>query len=255
MPRCVGLKRGATSEGRWDGAENRRHAQHRHAKSPKRVRGVPATDRAAKLGELHGTLRAAARWLRTLSPRGADERVIRDILNELEATGAALRRIWQPSARPPPPMSLRSVIQQLPPRPPVWRDDDDDDDKLRDEERIRRHFGPAAHLLTVGLAARLAPHLPLTCICLVGQAWTDVALTEPAERGSVLETMVLLGYYRDLADEDVRLDDQFSDDDFVVETDEGRLRFGLYQGTHGTLCSGSGCDPVYIFLPRRTATG
>ena len=172
------------------------------------------------------------------------------ILNELDAVRAALLQHWQPPARPPPPplMSLRSVIQQLPPRPPVW---DDDDGDLRDEGRIRRHFGPAARLLTVELAARLAPRLPLTCVCLVGQAWIS-GLTEPAEREDVLESLTLLGFYHALRDEDVRVDDDYSDDDFVVE--QAGFRFGLYRSIRDELCSGSGCDPVYVFLPR-AATG
>jgi hypothetical protein len=99
---------------------------------------------------------------------------------------------------------------------------------------VRKYYGSRATLLTVALAKRL---LPQTVQVLMGQKWSAMYKADRSERVKNLETLELL---------------RFND-----ETEELTVRsrgkwgstFELYE-YDGDLVSGSGADPVYVFLAK-----
>lgn len=89
--------------------------------------------------------------------------------------------------RPPRMLSRPEIVAQMPrtPRRPLLDDDCEDDQvvqtMMQRRSLVHRHFGPAARLLTVALAERLAPFLPLRrCWGLYGYRWFRVAMGRPA---------------------------------------------------------------------------
>jgi hypothetical protein len=96
---------------------------------------------------------------------------------------------------------------------------------------VRRYYGPRATLLTVAIAKKLGPRKVQV---LMGQNWSALDTADRRERASKLEALELLR--------------------FNAVTDELSVRqsgfsFKMYE-YDGDLVTGSGADPVYVFLAK-----
>jgi hypothetical protein len=134
-------------------------------------------------------------------------------------------------------MTRADVRRQLPVRTPRHDADADADGFARDEAYVRRYFGPAAHILTVALARRLAPHLPLAFPALHGQTWSSHVYsgeTAAGQRLGDVETVTLLRWNE-------------GDRTMTVTASDNPFQYELSDDGEGNLGSGSGADPVYLF--------
>lgn len=136
---------------------------------------------------------------------------------------------------------MYEIVTQFPAKPP--KHNKAKQDYENDERYVRRYFGKAAHLFTVDIARRLAPHLPLAFHVLCFQQWSfNVIYSDKKsveERRKAIQTVTLQEW-----DED---DDQMR---FLFHATPTETEFEahMYVSTHGLLVIGSGADPVYLFF-------